>query len=142
LTSEKPDLDRFSDPSRYGNISIRHPVYDIHPEALAGLPEEIIACIANNSYESDHLKQSKECLLVNKADITAWELSAQVSLIDPEAILDTEKKVIKYNPCPLKTKRVCMAPFKTIEAQQQRLDAQYAQLTQQKKALQTLRKLG
>jgi putative nucleotidyltransferase with HDIG domain len=72
--------------SRTGSPSLRHPVYGAHLAISAGLPEEIVHCVAAHPYmgEGAFVKASVETTIVQYADVAFWKILDAGGLLEAE----------------------------------------------------------
>jgi putative nucleotidyltransferase with HDIG domain len=71
---------------RTGSPSLRHPVYGAHLAILAGLPEEVVHCVAAHPYmgEGAFVKASLETTIVQYADVAFWKILEAGGLLEDE----------------------------------------------------------
>ena len=68
------------DPARWGEPSLRHPVYGTYVALTAGLPEEVAHVCAAHSMEGDNVKRSLIATIVHFADYAYWDILERAGL--------------------------------------------------------------
>ncbi len=71
------------DTGRFGNPSVRHPVYGVYYAVASGLPEEVVHIVAVHSMnrEGSFVQASKEAMLVQYADVAFWRVLARGGIV-------------------------------------------------------------